>query len=87
MSAAPHTLDPVVGSTASSTNANATGDDREMRILSFAELKTLIEQGRTDEIPNNRTISNELNQSAPSETRAAVRKKPWETAQTSGTTV
>lgn len=29
-------------------------------MLSFAQLKTLIEQGRTDEIPNNKTIPNVL---------------------------
>ena len=32
----------------------------EPRTLSFAELKTLIEQGKTDQIPNNRDIPNEL---------------------------
>lgn len=29
-------------------------------MLSFAQLKALIEQGRTDEIPNNKTIPNVL---------------------------
>lgn len=33
----------------------------ESRTLSFAELKALIEEGKTDEIPNNRQIPNELN--------------------------
>lgn len=32
----------------------------EPRVLSFAELKELIEQGKTDQIPNNRVIPNEL---------------------------
>lgn len=32
----------------------------ESRVLSFAELKELIEQGKTDQIPNNRVIPNEL---------------------------
>ena len=31
------------------------------RTLSFAELKALIEEGKTDQIPNNRQIPNELN--------------------------
>ena len=34
---------------------------KEPRHLSFAELKTLIEQGRTDEIPNNKQIPDKLN--------------------------
>lgn len=32
----------------------------EPRTLSFAELKELIEQGKTDQIPNNRVIPNDL---------------------------
>ena len=34
---------------------------KEPRHLSFAELKTLIEQGRTDEIPYNKQIPDKLN--------------------------
>lgn len=37
----------------------------EHRILSFAELKTLIEQGKTDGIPHNRVIPDELNVRSP----------------------
>lgn len=33
----------------------------EMRVLTFAELKSLIEQGKTDDIPNNKTIPDTLN--------------------------
>jgi hypothetical protein len=33
----------------------------EPRILTFAEIKELIEQGKTDQIPNNRVIPNDLN--------------------------
>ena len=33
----------------------------EAHILTFAELKALIEQGKTDGIPNNRLIPNILN--------------------------
>lgn len=35
-------------------------DGSEIRTLTFAELKALIEQGNTDQIPNNRVIPNEL---------------------------
>jgi hypothetical protein len=31
------------------------------RTLTFAELQALIEQGKTDEIPNNKPIPDELN--------------------------
>ncbi|EIN14453.1 hypothetical protein PUNSTDRAFT_130080 [Punctularia strigosozonata HHB-11173 SS5] len=46
--------------------------------LSFAELKALIEQGELDQIPNNRRIPEGIHMEAPSESRAPVRKKPWE---------
>ncbi|GJE98720.1 hypothetical protein PsYK624_149550 [Phanerochaete sordida] len=57
--------------------APAAGAD-EPRALSFAELKELIEQGKTDQIPNNRLIPNELSKDAPSVSSAPPRKKPWE---------
>ncbi|KAN0094857.1 hypothetical protein V8E55_003144 [Tylopilus felleus] len=50
----------------------------EMRVLTFAELKSLIEQGKTDDIPNNKLIPNVLNDGAPSESTAQLRRKPWE---------
>lgn len=40
-------------------------DDVESRTLTFAELKNLIEQGKTDEIPNNRHIPEAINVSYP----------------------
>jgi hypothetical protein len=40
-------------------HGQATGE--EARILKFAELKALIEQGTTDCIPNNKVIPNVLN--------------------------
>lgn len=52
--------------------------ESESRTLTFSELKILIEQGRIDQIPNNRLIPNEINQAAPSESKATARKKPWE---------
>ncbi|EKM56720.1 uncharacterized protein PHACADRAFT_141599 [Phanerochaete carnosa HHB-10118-sp] len=50
----------------------------EHRVLSFAELKELIEQGKTDQIPNNHIIPNELSKDAPSMSTVPPRKKPWE---------
>jgi len=50
----------------------------ESRPLTFAELKDLIEQGKTDQIPNNRYIPEAINDSPPSESTAPSRKKPWE---------
>ncbi|KAF9484120.1 hypothetical protein BDN70DRAFT_850452 [Pholiota conissans] len=52
----------------------------ENRVLSFAELKELIETGNVDKIPNNKIIPEGLNDAPPSESTAQVRKKPWETA-------
>ncbi|KIY62618.1 hypothetical protein CYLTODRAFT_458831 [Cylindrobasidium torrendii FP15055 ss-10] len=46
--------------------------------LTFAQLKDLIESGRTDEIPNNKPISGELNTAPPSVSLASARRKPWE---------
>lgn len=37
----------------------------EPQVLSFAELKELIEQGKTDQIPNNRVIPNDLSVHTP----------------------
>ncbi|TFK53179.1 hypothetical protein OE88DRAFT_1734125 [Heliocybe sulcata] len=50
----------------------------EMQTLSFAELKELIEQGKTDQIPNNKVITDALNTAPPSESQSQPRKKPWE---------
>jgi len=50
----------------------------EVGILTFAELKVLIEQGKTEGIPNNRLIPNTLNDAPPSENTGHIRKKPWE---------
>ncbi|EJF55947.1 hypothetical protein BD309DRAFT_961733 [Dichomitus squalens] len=52
--------------------------NQEQQTLTFAQLKELIEQGRTDEIPNNKIIPNVLSSDTPSESKANVRKKPWE---------
>jgi len=54
----------------------AAGDG--VRALTFAELKALIEQGKTECVPNNRLIPNILNDAPPSENAAQIRKKPWE---------
>ena len=50
--------------TVSSISGSARGlsarDHEETRILTFAELKVLIEEGKTDLIPNNRVIPETL---------------------------
>lgn len=43
------------------TDSQASADEQTARQLSLAELKVLIESGRTDQIPNNRIIPNDLN--------------------------
>jgi len=50
------------------------------RTLTFNELKELIEQGKTDNIPNNKLIPDILNEAAPSESKAPIRAKPWESS-------
>ncbi|KAI8977770.1 hypothetical protein BD414DRAFT_155140 [Trametes punicea] len=62
----------------SATAPTSSSNDQEPQMLSFAQLKVLIEQGRTDEIPNNKVIPNVLSSEPPSESKAAPRKKPWE---------
>lgn len=44
----------------SMSEANPSATD-ESRVLSFAELKSLIEQGKTDQIPNNKHIPDAIN--------------------------
>ncbi|GLB39765.1 hypothetical protein LshimejAT787_0702750 [Lyophyllum shimeji] len=58
---------------------SATSDD-ETRVLTFAELKELIESGKVDQIPNNKVIPELLNDAPPSQSSAPTRKKPWERA-------
>jgi len=41
--------------------SDQTRNEEETRVLSFAELKELIEAGRLDQIPNNKVIPNDLN--------------------------
>ncbi|KAK0498850.1 hypothetical protein EDD18DRAFT_1154080 [Armillaria luteobubalina] len=53
-------------------------ESEEFRALTFAQLQELIEAGKLDEIPNNKTISGELNSSPPSQSAASTRQKPWE---------
>ncbi|KAN0139246.1 hypothetical protein V8E53_002747 [Lactarius tabidus] len=50
------------------------------RTLTFTELQALVEQGKTDEIPNNKHIPDALNDAPPSQSSAPQRKKPWEVA-------
>lgn len=68
----PVTLKPLTeGENASTPNA-------EERVLSFAELAALIQQGKTDQIPNNKHIPNIINSESSSISNAVPRKKPWE---------
>jgi len=71
LGAVPPAIDPV-------TDFAAQGHE-ETRFLSFTELRALIEEGKTDLIPNNRVISDALNNARPSESVTMPRKKPWET--------
>ncbi|KAI6132947.1 hypothetical protein EV401DRAFT_1915116 [Pisolithus croceorrhizus] len=57
--------------------------DKSPRVLSFAELKDLIESGDTENIPHNKHIADQLNECVPSLSRAPVRQKPWEVAHSS----
>ncbi|KAF7293040.1 hypothetical protein MIND_01203400 [Mycena indigotica] len=52
--------------------------DSEPVVLSFTQLKALIEAGKEDEIPNNKVIPDGLNEQPPSISSAAAKKKPWE---------
>ncbi|KAF8805607.1 hypothetical protein BYT27DRAFT_7169151 [Phlegmacium glaucopus] len=53
-------------------------DIDENRVLTFAELKELIESGNVDNIPNNKIIPEALNDAPPSQSTAPTKKKPWE---------
>ncbi|KAJ7056929.1 hypothetical protein C8F01DRAFT_1152789 [Mycena amicta] len=55
-----------------------TTDPSEPVVLTFAQLKALIEAGKEDEIPNNKIIPEGLNEQSPSVSSAPVRRKPWE---------
>ncbi|KIY49855.1 hypothetical protein FISHEDRAFT_40906 [Fistulina hepatica ATCC 64428] len=46
--------------------------------LTFEQLKSLLESGNLDEIPNNRVIPDDLNPEPPSVSSASARLKPWE---------
>ncbi|KAI0299411.1 hypothetical protein B0F90DRAFT_1631463 [Multifurca ochricompacta] len=64
---------------ATTQNLSSSSADLETpRSLTFGELQTLIEQGKTDEIPNNKLIPDALNDAPPSQSSTPQRKKPWE---------
>lgn len=65
--AAENVADPpdVTRSVAEPSPRTADASDEEPRMLSLAELTELIEQGKTDEIPNNRKIPNDLSVCTP----------------------
>ncbi|KAJ3992715.1 hypothetical protein F5050DRAFT_1786952 [Lentinula boryana] len=62
----------------SNTPGNADVESSSVESFSFAQIQALIEAGRFDEIPNNKTISTELNSSSPDRSTVSPRKKPWE---------
>ncbi|KAF8916570.1 hypothetical protein CPB85DRAFT_1288634 [Mucidula mucida] len=70
----------ITGATLTSGDLPASDAASEPQTLTFAQLQTLIESGRVDEIPNNKPISGVLNDDPPSQSTASVRKKPWETS-------
>jgi len=59
-------------------------EEKASRILTFTEIKELIEQGKTDNIPNNRVVPDILNDGPPSESKARIRAKPWESSDGTG---
>ncbi|KAJ3563170.1 hypothetical protein NP233_g9111 [Leucocoprinus birnbaumii] len=61
-------------------SSDGTQTEEEPRVLTFSELKELIETGRLDQIPNNKVIPSGLNEVPPSDSTAQSRKKPWEVA-------
>jgi len=67
-------------STATDMTATSGLTSDEPRVLTFMEIKDLIEQDRTDQIPNNKHIPDTVNDASPSESTAQSRKKPWEMA-------
>ncbi|THV02178.1 hypothetical protein K435DRAFT_717444 [Dendrothele bispora CBS 962.96] len=71
----------ITGSDSSNSAVDATiSSPDEPQILSFAQIKALIESGNLDQIPNNKKIPEDLNEAAPSQSNVPSRKKPWETA-------
>ncbi|KIJ16286.1 hypothetical protein PAXINDRAFT_75482 [Paxillus involutus ATCC 200175] len=62
------------------TQASSETQHEEAPNLTFTELKSLIEQGKTENIPNNKVIPDTLNDAAPTRSNAPLRKKPWEVA-------
>jgi hypothetical protein len=62
-----------------SRSPDAQGHTEEAPVLSFAQLKELIESEKIDQIPNNKLIPTGLNHAPASTSSAAPRKKPWET--------
>jgi hypothetical protein len=62
-----------------SHSPDAQDHTEEAPVLSFVQLKELIESGKMDQIPNNKLIPTGLNDAPASTSSAVPRKKPWET--------
>jgi len=69
--------------TVNGAQVNSSASTDENRVLTFAELKELIESGNVDKIPNNKIISESLNDAPPSQSTAPTKMKPWEMRTTS----
>lgn len=74
------TTSPLATAPGPTPTSDKTQSEEEPRVLTFAELKELIESGRLDQIPNNKIIPNDLNEAPPSQSTTQTRKKPWEIA-------
>ncbi|KAJ4496047.1 hypothetical protein C8J55DRAFT_495622 [Lentinula edodes] len=71
------TRDISTSAQASTSHIGVEANDAEP--LSFAQIQALIEAGRMDEIPNNKTICTDLNSASLTTSPTVLpRKKPWE---------
>ncbi|KAK7460989.1 hypothetical protein VKT23_008916 [Stygiomarasmius scandens] len=68
------TMSPSAGETSQAPTPNS----EEPQILTFAQIRALIESGNIDQIPNNKQIPENLNEATPSQSATPTRKKPWE---------
>ncbi|KAF7329696.1 hypothetical protein MKEN_00232800 [Mycena kentingensis (nom. inval.)] len=77
----PHSIElPAAAAGETTEAANPDAADADPPVLTFAQLKALIEAGKEDEIPNNKVIPEGLNEAPPSVSAAPARRKPWEDA-------
>ncbi|KAF9073460.1 hypothetical protein BDP27DRAFT_1417282 [Rhodocollybia butyracea] len=65
------------------TSATLSASNSHEPVLSLAQVQALIEAGKLDEIPNNKTIAGDLNAAPPTESTVPSRRKPWEASESS----